>query len=397
MNLRSTPITSPVSKEMGRYNDLEAYRGVAALAIVVFHAYQSSRITAAYIYQGTPLHFILRNLDGGVSVFLALSGFLIFLPFVRALLGQGKPQSAHGFLIRRAIRILPLYYVAISLIWSIRFGGGTSQWTSLIEHLTFTQIFDNRFIFWDIGPAWSLAVEVLFYLGIALSAPALQWICNRLKQSSHRVALLIGFVTALIAASVAYKALVFYGFHISEDNNVAYYNPLAKLDLFALGMLLAIVVALTSERPILKGWKPALLRWAGVAMLIPIFILREQNDFIYLFFHTFCGLFTVMWLASTVLAERGTNWEKRLSNPILMFIGTISYSVYIWHEPIMLELESLHWINFQNALAFPFSTIAFLLVVILAGGVSYYIIEYPTQYLRHLFTRDGQLVNRYQD
>jgi peptidoglycan/LPS O-acetylase OafA/YrhL len=105
----------------------------------------------------------------------------------------------------------------------------------------------------------------------------------------------------------------------------------------------------------------------------------------------------MLWLASTVLAERGSNWEGRLSNPMLMFLGSISYSVYIWHEPIMIELTDLNLLVFKNAATFPVSTLALLIIVVVAGAVSYYAIEYPTQYLRHLFTRDGQLVNRYQD
>lgn len=388
----------PASSETGRFNDLEAYRGIAALTIVVFHAYQSSRITQDYVYQDTAtVHDVLRNLDGGVSVFLALSGFLIFLPFVKSFLGESPAQSARGFLIRRAIRILPLYYVAIPLVWATRFGGGADQWTSLIEHLTFTQIFDNRFIFWDIGPAWSLAVEVLFYLGVALVAAPLQWLCSRLKQRSQRITLLVGFVLVLNVISIAYKAWAFYGAHIPEENYVVYYGLLAKLDLFALGMLLAIVTAAVSQRPILTGWQPALLRWLGVAILIPAFILREQNDFIYLFFHTLCGMFTTLWLASTVLTARGSKWERRLSSPILIFLGTISYSVYIWHEPIMIELINHHLLVFKSALLFPFSTVALLAVVIFAGFASYCMIEYPTQFLRHLFTRQGELVNRYQD
>lgn len=197
------PITGVVKNE--RFDALEAYRGIAALLIVIFHAYQHSRIGQTYVYESTPVHVILRNLDSSVAVFLALSGFLIFLPFAQSFLGQHPSPSARGFLIRRAIRILPLYCVAIVLVWTLRFSGGSEQWLDLLEHLTFTQIFDSQHIFWTIGPAWSLAVEVLFYLCVALTAAVLQNICNRLHSKRQRVILLISLLTTLIAASLAYK------------------------------------------------------------------------------------------------------------------------------------------------------------------------------------------------
>src|SRR5439155_24073279 len=88
---------------------LEAYRGIAALLIVVYHAYQHSRLASAYVYDGTPLHVLLRNLEAGVAWFFVLSGFLIVLPFARAAANRQSAVSVRGFLVRRAIRIVPLY------------------------------------------------------------------------------------------------------------------------------------------------------------------------------------------------------------------------------------------------------------------------------------------------
>ena len=190
--------------------------------IIVFHAYQTSRVAVSYVYQNTPLHFLLVNLDSAVAVFLTLSGFLIFLPYAYAFLGQRPYPATRGFFIRRAIRIIPLYYAAILIVWTVRYTGGVEQWLDLLEHLTFTQIFDSQHIFWTIGPAWSLAVEVLFYVCVGLTAPLLLKLCERIQSPRRRSLLLAGLAAVLIAASLAYKAWAFYVAHIPEENYAVY-------------------------------------------------------------------------------------------------------------------------------------------------------------------------------
>lgn len=389
-----------VSERVGqneRFEALEAYRGVAALLIVVFHAYQHSRVGQTYVYEATPLHVVLRNLDSSVAIFLALSGFLIFLPFAQSFLGQRPYTSARGFLIRRAIRILPLYYVAILLVWTLRYTGGSEQWLDLLQHLTFTQIFDSQHIFWTIGPAWSLAVEVLFYLFVALAAIPLQRICDRLQTPRRRLLLLVGLVAVLMVVSLGYKAWAFYFAHLPEEDYAVYYGFLAKADLFSLGMMLAIGVAVAKERLRMRRWQAMFWRVGALVLFGLAFALREQNEFVSLFFHTLCGLAFTLLLASTVLEERGSTWERMLSHPVFKFLGLISYSVYLWHEPILIELSRPDRLTFETAAVFPLTTLVLLVIVILVGSLSYYAIEYPTQYLRSLFTREGRLANHYPD
>jgi peptidoglycan/LPS O-acetylase OafA/YrhL len=395
----TTELVSPPSGVVHneRFDGLEAYRGLAALLIVIFHAYQHSRVGQTYVYEGTPLHVILRNLDSSVAVFLALSGFLIFLPFAQSFLGQNPSPSARGFLIRRAIRILPLYYVAIVVVWTLRYTGGAEQWLDLLEHLTFTQIFDTQHIFWTIGPAWSLAVEVFFYLLVALTAPLLQRFCNRLQTRRRRIIFLTGLVSALITASLVYKGWAFYMARLPEENYAVYYNFLAKADLFAFGMLLALGVAAVRGGWRMSQWQALLLRLGGLVLFGAAFLLREPSAFVSLYFHTLCGLAFTLWLAATVLEERGSVWERALSRPVFNFLGLISYSVYLWHEPILIELSQPNRLTFETSTAFLVSTLILLVVVMVAGALSYYAIEYPTQYLRHLFTRSGHLVERYPD
>lgn len=103
--------------ERVRFAELDAYRGVAALLIVIHHLYLQTRDGHdRYLYEGALPHLLFVNLDAAVTGFFVLSGFLVFLPFARAAAAQRGPVSPRVFLVRRALRILPVYYVAILLV-----------------------------------------------------------------------------------------------------------------------------------------------------------------------------------------------------------------------------------------------------------------------------------------
>jgi peptidoglycan/LPS O-acetylase OafA/YrhL len=208
---------------------------------------------------------------------------------------------------------------------------------------------------------------------------------------------LVGLLVTLIAVSLAYKGWAFFIAQIPEENYAVYYGFLAKSDLFALGMLLAIVVAALRGRWQMGQWQAVFWRAGGLALFGVVFILREQSSFVYLFFHTLCGLAFIFLLVSTVLEERDSIWERALSQPVFKFLGLISYSVYLWHEPIMIVLSKPGRLTFETSPTFLASTLIFLVFVILASTLSYYAIEYPTQSLRYLFTRDGRFAERYPE
>ena len=382
-----------------RFGELEAYRGVAALLIVVFHAYQYSREALGrprYVYEGTPWHHVFNNLDGGVAWFFVLSGFLVFLPFARAAVEQRSALSIGSYLSRRAFRILPPYYLAIVLVWTWRYTGSPGERTDLIEHLTFTHIFDVRHIFWTIGPAWSLAVEVIFYLFLAGFGPLACWLCGRWGTPPARAAALAGGITVLLVASVAYKWWAATVARVSTQDWPVYFGPMAKLDTFALGMLLAVAAAVLGNRLLLAGPASAALRLLGILMLVACFILRSPGSLIDVYFDTLSGLAFALVLASTILGPRGSAWERALARPAPRFLGLISYSIYLWHEPLMEELGKRNLLIHQAPTAFPANALLLLLLSVAVATVSYWLVERPSRHLSNLFTKAGRLVRRFR-
>jgi len=379
-----------------RFTELEAYRGIAALLVVVFHAYQYSREgtgTLREVYTGTPLHLLFHNLEAPVSWFFVLSGFLLFLPFARAAIEQRGFLSSRGFLVRRAIRILPPYYLAILVVWAWHFNGGPEQWRDLIAHLTFTQVFDKVHIFWTIGPAWSLAVEVQFYLLLAILGPVIYAACARLATERARSVALLAGAVALIASSLVYKWWVGIVAQIPREDFPIYFGPLAKLDTFALGMVLAILVA--GFRGRFQRSAAIMLRLAGVGLIAGVFMLRGSYAAVDLYFHTLAGLAFLLVLSSTTLGPRDSAWARRLAHPWLQALGVISYSVYLWHEPLLTELGQRELLIHTTPAAFPANALALVLLSVAVATISYRMIERPLGELRWLFTRKGRLDERY--
>jgi peptidoglycan/LPS O-acetylase OafA/YrhL len=378
------------------FAELEAYRGVAALLVLVFHAYQYSREgtgTPDEVYAGTPLHALFHNLEAPVAWFFALSGFLLFLPFARAAIEQRELPSSRGFLIRRAIRIVPPYYLACLLVWCWRFTGGVDQWRDLEQHLTFTQIFNREQIFWTIGPAWSLAVEVQFYLLLAILGPCAYAFCGRFADQRARTLALVAGVGAVLLASVAYKGWAGAVAQIPREDFPIYFGLFAKLDTFALGMLLAIAVQFPRVR--CGAGVSTLLRGAGIGLLVGVFAFRGSSAVIDLYFHTFAAVAFLLVLMSTTLGPRESRWARALAHPAFQILGTISYSIYLWHEPLLIELGQRNLLIRTTPDAFPVNALVLVVLAVAVAALSYYGVERPLGELRWLFTRKGQLAERY--
>ncbi|MGZ4478972.1 MAG: acyltransferase family protein, partial [Nocardioidaceae bacterium] len=141
-----------------RATELEGYRGVATLSIIVFHVGQ-------YVVQPRSSDGLAAQLARFeiVDVLFVLSAYLLTLSYARAAIDRTPALPARQFLFRRAVRILPLYWIGVSVVWACRNPTLPGDWRDLVEHLTFTHVFDRTRIFYTLGPAWSMCIEVAFY------------------------------------------------------------------------------------------------------------------------------------------------------------------------------------------------------------------------------------------
>lgn len=386
-------VAAPVA---GRRLDLEGYRAVAALGVVVFHAYQFNRGDAGahYAYEGSVAFPVLRNLDGLVNLFFVLSAYLLYAPLVRAVRAGVRPQPVRVFLFRRAVRILPLYWTAILVVWAARNPRLPGDWRDLLEHLTCTQVFDSKRIFWTIGPAWSLSVEIYFYLALAGVYFAFRSTRgSRLSLRAGRWALWL-FPIALAVVGLAWKAAALLAGEPATRWSV-WFNPLAKADVFAVGTLLALAAGARDGRPLRRGSLLA-VRLAGVALIVAGGALRTDAPARTTAFGLLSTAGCALLILSSILAPDSSWYRRALAAPWLTWFGVISYSLYLWHEPVLLFLDGK--LRLEHAPSHFLITAALLLATAIPVAVaSNRLVEQPFNRLRRLIGSNGARLDPYAD
>jgi len=173
---------------------------------------------------------------------------------------------------------------------------------------------------------------------------------------------------------------------VPPDRWAVWFSFPAKLDNFALGMVLAAVVALGPPGRIGLAGRVA-MRVVGLGLVWLAFTMPVGTSGWRLWFHLVSAVAALLVIASSVLGPRGTRWERALSWKPLATLGLLSYSLYLWHEPVLLELADWGWLFTDNQ-AFERNAVALLVVSLAVAWVSYWVIEWPTSHLRHLIDDD---------
>ncbi|MCW2776633.1 MAG: acyltransferase 3 [Frankiales bacterium] len=362
------------------FPELQGQRGLAALLVVVFHAYQSHRLPpdGRYQYAGRPVDTVITSLDGMVDWFFVLSAFLLTLPYARAVLAGRRPTAAKDFLGRRAVRIVPLYLIAVTTVWATRNPSLPGDWRDLLEHLTFTNVYDRTRIFYTVGPAWSLAVEVQFYVVLVVLGTLLGALGQRTASRRSRLGMLLAVPAGLLTVSVAWTV----AFSSRPANHwEVWFGLPPKLGVFAAGTAAAVLVALRrSPVPPAAVWA---LRLAGLAVVVVGSVTRVSTTGPgETAFHLLCGLgFAGVVLAGAWDAPRGP-WHRVFGVGVLPWLGLVSYSLYLWHEPILLSLSRHGLVPGTLEPGFLATTALLVPVSLLAAWASWWAIEYPFSNLR---------------
>ncbi len=339
---------------------VESLRAVAALGVLVSHA---------WLYAGgfgadrsdTWLHRAVTGGGLGVQLFFALSGYLIYRPFARRDFGGGRPIDLRNYARNRAVRILPLYWVAVAvLLVFTEDGGSLSQWW---RFTLFAEGFSTATAQTVNPPIWSVVVELHFYLLL----PLLAWGIAAVSRQRRNVA--IGILFALAVPSVVFRRL-------DPDPTVIWqYSLPATFFGFVPGMVLALLETAWSERPPrwLRGRLAAADGWLVVAAGVWALITWDFDLAVPL-----TAVASFLTVGAVVLRLRDGPLVRLLDLRPLALVGVASYSLYIWHVPIIEALNGRSVISGS----FPRLLVPSLVASLAVAAISYAVIERPALRLR---------------
>ena len=396
--------SAPPVRRRARIIGLDGVRGLLCLSIAITHV-------TGYYSKHTAAEWKTNVFGFSLVYFFVLSGFLLFLPHVRSVVGARS--SAHmpnvrDYAVHRFARIMPCYLVIFLIVNFVlrlsytqnastvpddaRTGIGviTEPW-KLLANLTLLQTYFPKYLETGIGPSWSLTLEYAFYLSLPLLGLALFALRRRSTRNPFVVAMLppailliIGLAgRALIPLANRYAGttdfiLLNWGPNIAAVLTKSF---LANADNFAMGMLAAIVFV-AIEHGALPERISRRVRMVSAAAILPILVVSALFFAIGPQFVT-AGVGAVaalMILVVVVPLARGhkSKLATFLDVRPIRYVGEISLSAYLWHFPMLVLLGQLGLMA-GDTLPGMLRNIALLLTVtILAATLTYFGVEKPS-------------------
>jgi len=346
----------------------ESLRALAALGVLGSHAWGEHHSFTPAAYDGH-LDRLVFGGGYGVYVFFALSGYLLFRPLARAAFGDGQRIDLGDYGRNRVLRIVPLYYAVAAILFVLSAGGGSpSEW---LRFATFSQNFFSGTVLALDSPMWSLIVEVQFYALLPLLALGLAWVSRR----DLRVA--AGVLVALGLAGVALRS---YLLRPTVDDPRIVYSLATTSFFFVPGLLLALARIGWDRRGgalRLPGPLGSSDAWALAAIAAWIYVI-ERFDV-----EPLVTVATFLTLGAIALPLRPGRFAAILDWRPLALVGVVSYSLYLWHLPLV------NFIGEHISRSLPLMLGAVAASIALAF-LSYRVIEAPFLRLRRRWARRAE-------
>lgn len=326
---------------------LAGIRGLAALAVLVFHVGSQLDESGLPLLSGYPAKWISPLAIVAVGIFIGMSGFFLFHPMSLAHLQGTRQRPLDFYLARRLGRIFPPYWIAL-VGYVVVFGYGALEGWDWIPVLTLTHVYDPELANVGLYVAWTLSVEATFYVLLPVLAWALRKLVppettterQRLRAQLWAVAAvyLIGIVCRTVFVAIGGEAL--------DHTKYALFN---FLDGFGGGMLFAVFLSWKKLGHPLPRWMRWLvahpwvclvfaleLYWVGTTLGFPpgLELTGLQAWRLAVFAVSLLLIIPLLCLPG-IFDEHGTSLYHRVfgSTPLL-WLGGISYGVYLWNLPL---------------------------------------------------------------
>ncbi len=351
---------------------LTGLRGVAAAWVLLFHLWQFSGSPVLAIHVAhLAIDFTPLAACGfvGVDLFFGLSGFLLSLPFHRAALAQAPMPSLRTFWMRRCRRVLPAYYVQLAIIVAAMLAMGEMRAlapANLIGHVFLVQnLVPTRETL--NGVYWTMPIEWDFYAVLPLLALALAR-CRKSLVTLVVLALVVAFRLFCYRAAFdpQWAGYFDYGWIVQLP---------ARLDEFFFGVFGAM--AYVRNPPATKMARGlVLLGLAGIAAGMAAFthlgnyLLAPQMPWLLLHFTWIGAAFGVLILG----AAAAQSWFR---GRVLAWLGLISYSLYLWHYPLLQVAQHFGFLAVGSPLAMMRTAFVVTAPILLVSWLSQHFVERP--------------------
>ena len=360
---------------------LDAMRAVGSLAVLLTHVGFQTGMTV-----NTSLGAMVARLDVGVALFFGLSGLLLVLPWADTAFLPDPTPSTRSYLWRRALRILPAYWIAVVVALALLPDNDNASPATWVSNLFLVQIYSPGLIAPGLTQMWSLATEVAFYLCLPLIAAGLVRAARRWGLPGALVGSL-----ALGLAGLTWTAWV-QSTDVLDSSIATLWLP-GYLPWFGVGLALGFVVAAHRARQggaisrALHGMARAPWSTWGVALGVflvastpmagPRGLAEFRSPTEALAKTTLYTLVVALILIPATFGSQGVA-HRILVSPPMRWLGRISYGIFLWHLIVLaFAFQALHIFYFTGR----FWTVALVTLVgsIAVAQLSWALVEQPIQ------------------
>lgn len=335
----------------GHQNALDGLRAIAAFAVLVVHVGGATGVA----FRDTAWAWLVARGEIGVPIFFVLSGLLLYRPWAQAVLADAARPDVRAYLWRRVLRVMPAYWVVVAVALFAFSPDRVRDLGTWLTWLLMLQNYDPSPWWPGTGPEgliqmWTLPVELAFYVTLPIMAGLLGWYATRgrppLPVRARRLLVGLGLFAA---ASIVFTILMF---HPEYRPRWALWLPRHWI-WFAPGMAIAVITVWARVEPGPDGpirrfcrgvggmagscWLLALLCYGIVSTPLAgpasIGVMTEWESVIRLVLY---AVIAVLVVAPTAFQpERETVYGWLLGNPVMSYLGRISYSVFLWHAVVI--------------------------------------------------------------
>jgi peptidoglycan/LPS O-acetylase OafA/YrhL len=395
----STPGSAPAGTQPPARPHFPCFDGLRALGVMGVVAAHVGFVTGATAQSRWGDYVAHPEL--APPLFFFISAFLLYRVYVAANFAGGSPMPVAAFWWRRLLRILPAYWLALTVL-IVAFGLHVSGPHDIVIYYGLLQIYDTHRFLGAIPQAWTLCTELSFYVFL----PAYAWVLRKLgngRDDAQRLRFELAGAVVLMGLCYVYRAAVYAQYGRTSVGRIATHWLPGYLDVFGLGIALAALSAYVA----IHGATPFVdligrLSWLWWAMAIFCFwfvtkhlglprIPQAQNtpigwqaDRLQLLQTAFAGLLALPAIFGPQdrgLIRRFLQWRP------VAYTGLVSYGIYLWHEgwldkwlvwtgrPNFFELFTAH--AHIAPTTYPLILLLTVLASLATATISFYVMERP--------------------